>query len=823
MASPGPTNALTPASGHTPMPSPTLVPKYPILEAAVTAMRNVESLRFVEKSKWSVTIVDSDRPDVEGIEAPGEYQSPDRLHKRAVVQYVHPTTTRDIQAIRIGNARYVTNPDTGEWERSNDSLWGADELFSNPIDFFESVVSWLGPNAYQGISTLGGVRVHRFVYSTPDFEQGGASIASFQAVIVVGVDDSLVKEVRTRSNWRQRPCPYDQKCLAIQIVPGWADRSVEFSYSDEAVVIQAPATDTPTPMPTAMAPSATPSATPAPTETVSPLPTSTSFPTPTPTPTPTSIPAPTLEAVEMAIGALSWVEDGMTVDEQEAVLQLRHLPSDRPIIAWGLVHKAWMQDDLSPSENHAVILLAIIAAVDGLSAEQVVEMPFLDTFERDDLVILETLSWLDQEGLRWLLSHPTLTGASAESQPAAMALLRLEWDQPEAAAMIIGLPWIGDGISPSEVNATLHLQELALESHEVFQVLVSTTWVQDGLDRDEITAVVALRGISGVSYARRDEAAALRIAAMPFLETVDGLDAAALSSLRSLFWESDEEDYLGHVLAHPTLGDGITDDEAIVVAALQIVAEERPDLLDTLLDIGLDAVEKRVIRLPLAGDVTLSVINLSPGIYSTMDRLERILLAQEEFMNVPFPRSYVGLLVADATSEGGGGGPSGLLTVDPQYAEDDYIIAHELAHTYWGFSPSWIAEGGADFMTTVSAGKQFTSHECDLGDTLSDLDLLYQELLESGQSTRILKSSGCAYSLGRGLFLDLHETLGDEAFRRGFGRLYLAMRDDARDEECTGLERGVCYVRAAFVADATPESGALGEPVIVRWYDGPRQ
>ncbi len=581
---------------------------------------------------------------------------------------------------------------------------------------------------------------------------------------------------------------------------------------------------TPTPEPT-VTPPPTATANPAPTPSVTPLTASTPPPTLTPSTTATApLPTPSHEAVEMAIDALPWVEDGLTVDEQEAVLLLRSMASEHPEAAWDLVHKPWMQDELSPSENQAVVLLtSIVAHVDETLAEAIIKMSFLDTLEQDDLVILETLSALDRQGLRWLLSHPAITDAIAETQPAAIALARLEWEQPEQAARIMALPWMSDGIEPSESEAILLLHELALDSQGVFQVIVSTTWVEDGLDRDEMTVVAALREISGVSFTRRDEAAALRIVDMPFLETVDGLDAAAVGSLSSLFWESDEENYLGHVLAHPTLSDGITDDEAIVVAALSIVAEDRPDLLDVLLDLGVDAVEKRVIRLPLAGELTLSVINISPGVYGTMDRLERIIRAQEEFMRVPFPRSYVGLLVADATTAGGGGGPSGVLTVDPGYAEDDYIIAHELAHTYWGFSPSWIAEGAADFMTTVSANHRFSSHECGLGDTLAELDRLYQELLESGRSTRVLRTSGCAYSLGRGLFLDLHETLGDESFRQGFERLYLAMRDDSFDEECSGPERGVCYVRAAFVDGAAPESAALAGPVIARWYDGPRR
>ena len=513
----------------------------------------------------------------------------------------------------------------------------------------------------------------------------------------------------------------------------------------------------------------------------------------------------------------------MTVDEQEAVLQLLNLASDRRLVAWELAHKPWMQDDLSTQEGHAIILLASIAYVDGVSAEQILRMSFLDSFELDDLVILETLRALDQEGLRWLLSHSALTEGSAAAQSAAVALLRLELEQPETAAVIMALPWVGDGIGPSEVNALLHLQELALDSPAVFRALAPRPWVQDGLDPDETTVVTALRGISGVSFTKRDAATALRIAAMPFLETVDGVDAAAAHSLRSLFWESDSEDYLGQVLAHPTLADGISDDEAFVVAALEVVVRDRPDLLDTLLDLGPGAVEKRISQFPLAGEVILSVLNVNPGGQSSLDRLEQILRAQEGFIGVPLPRSYVGLLVADATSASGGGGPTGLITVDPGWEESDYIIAHELAHTYWNFFPAWIAEGAADFMTTVSANKQFAPQDCSLGDTLSDLDQLYRELSESEQSTAVIRQSGCAYSLGRGLFLDLYDTLGDEAFRRGFGRLYVAMRDGEMDDECTSLERGVCYVKAAFVGDAMPESAALAEPVIARWYYGPRR
>ena len=83
--------------------------------------------------------------------------------------------------------------------------------------------------------------------------------------------------------------------------------------------------------------------------------------------------------------------------------------------------------------------------------------------------------------------------------------------------------------------------------------------------------------------------------------------------------------------------------------------------------------------------------------------------------------------------------------------------------------------------------------------------------------------SNCHYVLGRGLFLDLYEVLGDEVFWRGFGRLYVAMRDEESYDECTGIERGLCYVKTAFKAQSTPDSAALAESVISRWYYGPRR
>ena len=184
-------------------------------------------------------------------------------------------------------------------------------------------------------------------------------------------------------------------------------------------------------------------------------------------------------------------------------------------------------------------------------------------------------------------------------------------------------------------------------------------------------------------------------------------------------------------------------------------------------------------------------------------------------MGAAFPMSHIAVVVADAAGGRGGGGPRGIITVAPSYGEGRSLLAHELAHLYWPFYRPWIAEGAAEFMASRVAELEPLS-PCPLASTLGALDRL---AAESGGD--VYRGSGCAYSVGRGLFLDLYEALGDEAFRGGFLRLYLAMRDEAHEAQRAGMARGVCYVRLAFVGIDPPGSAALAAPVIDRWYGSP--
>ena len=545
-----------------------------------------------------------------------------------------------------------------------------------------------------------------------------------------------------------------------------------------------------------------------------------------------------------AIKALPWVQDGITYTpesddsllhrnfeeyENESVLALAEMARRSSESFWALLDKSWVRDGYTSSEYQVLSELFGLASRDDETTARLLGMPFLESFDKWESLhfmvqVLDDLARDHPSGFRRVLSSPALAGGITSDQKATIALLDLKERNPDAASAMEALPYIQDGISPSEQDGVLATWRAALESDPVFRTLLTKSWVRDGLTPDESLVVHGLANIAGETLAHRDEAAALLIVDMPFLETIDGLDFQVLGSLALLIWvwESDRG-YLQHVLAHPSLRDGITDDWTNVVAVLHRVVERRPELLDVLLDPEQTIVKERSITLPLRGDVALSVIWPGDGgtdalASRTMDLLEHVVRTQEEFMGVPYPERYAIVLIADVARGRGGGGADSIITIDPQYYEDYALIAHEAAHTYWPFPPSWFQEGGASFLDSISTKARTGARLPEPVDSCSPIDNI-AELVRLPHETKN-DFQICNYTLGEGMFLDLYLSLGDEAFRQGFANLYLQLRDGTLRDECAGIDRSACHIKAAFVTGATPENAAIAEAVITRRYYG---
>ena len=188
-----------------------------------------------------------------------------------------------------------------------------------------------------------------------------------------------------------------------------------------------------------------------------------------------------------------------------------------------------------------------------------------------------------------------------------------------------------------------------------------------------------------------------------------------------------------------------------------------------------------------------------------MNLLENAVREAETLMDAPLPYNIdaVWLLFENATS-GAGGNSTAYIVIRPEYDSDDasfapHIIAHEVAHYYWVDGAFWIGEGMAELMAAVieseRTGRPVRARNapCRVVENIMELEALAPEYDEP--------ANACYYSLGEGLFLDLLQRLGEDAFWDSARKLYA---------ESLLHSVGIEDVRQAFGPDANG--------IISRWY-----
>ena len=199
---------------------------------------------------------------------------------------------------------------------------------------------------------------------------------------------------------------------------------------------------------------------------------------------------------------------------------------------------------------------------------------------------------------------------------------------------------------------------------------------------------------------------------MPFLETVEPSDIAAVTGLLDVVRYGGGTRQLMVLMAQPNLRDGISDSEAKVVATLGSVDAYGPWLLPVLFDPEVVMIEERQVELPLAGQVELALIRTEPGAARTMDVLEHSVRTVEELLQVPLPTRYVGVLFGDVVEQGAPAqnftthiGMLARYDVDQDHYTADYsaiLMTHEVAHYYWMDNSSWLDEGLSSLMGVIA-------------------------------------------------------------------------------------------------------------------------
>ena len=338
-------------------------------------------------------------------------------------------------------------------------------------------------------------------------------------------------------------------------------------------------------------------------------------------------------------------------------------------------------------------------------------------------------------------------------------------------------------------------------------------WFSDGMSHYEASAV---GDIGNMAHDMGE--AALSILGMPFLHSLEPSDVAALESLGLILVYSPED--FDRIMSHPTIADGITDDETSLIAPLHHVIQYNPMLVVELLDPNRALVEDRTINLSLAGETRLTIVRTQPGAARSMDVLERSVRAIEDYMDAPFTTNFVLLLFADALPDDSDGlNFRTNVAVHPKYDVGDdsekaelalHIIAHETAHYYWRGGSLWLDEEAANLLAFVARGHKPDgpvdpyNSPCAIASNIASLEPVV--------STEVNDLHNCHSALGERLFLDLRRAPGEDEFQKGLRALYLSA-DELADIEAIP-PRSIDHLRDAFSF-----SPAATDTVIPRWYD----
>lgn len=363
-----------------------------------------------------------------------------------------------------------------------------------------------------------------------------------------------------------------------------------------------------------------------------------------------------------------------------------------------------------------------------------------------------------------------------------------------------------------DASHLLNMRWARQNSPELAQRLEGKGWVQDGLSRYEYETVSHLLFMAVGGSAQ----AAERIAAMPFLEQADAVDATATASL----WRIARHDrkMLDEVLDHPNLRGGITEQWARVVSVLDSAARYQPEELTKLLDTTAVRLERSAVETPLAGTVHLSIIRTRENRSSAIQTLAEAVKLAEATMNRPFPKGHVALVFTNAVNASNSGINTGSHIAVRETFDDTgdeiskerlaSVIGHEIAHHYWSGNDNWIDEGIAEIagltLRQRMTGKEVNASNppCATHDTIGEL-----------VKERVPQGHQCSYTLGERMFLELRRHAGTTAFNETIGRLY--DRSNPPGRMTTSGKRLTVDDIAELFAE-TPEA----QRIIDRWYKG---
>ena len=339
------------------------------------------------------------------------------------------------------------------------------------------------------------------------------------------------------------------------------------------------------------------------------------------------------------------------------------------------------------------------------------------------------------------------------------------------------------------------------------------SWVQDAISDVEYDAVFWIRAISFSAGS-----VATEIVAMPFLSVPDATDVLALRGIRKL---AADKDRLAALVEHAAFLDGITQDEATLVAAAATLSQDEE--ISRLLDPGYASIEAVSRATALTPHLQLSIVRTGsePQLWTAAALAEAVDFA-ERVLQLPLPVDHVILVLNDKAVIANFAGTNHGFAIGylPEYEQRQDTFAgrvfqqglvHEVAHYYWSGNEDWIDEGLANTIEYMHGAENGLSPG-ELKTRRGDCEAHDLEMLSEWDPAKSDPQFLCNYYLGTLLFLELRESLGGAEFSEKLRELYHL----SLTEQEAGQTPDIAAIRQMFVDQAgivdKHWSGALNAP-----------
>ena len=184
--------------------------------------------------------------------------------------------------------------------------------------------------------------------------------------------------------------------------------------------------------------------------------------------------------------------------------ELARLSTGEQSLLATLIEKPWVTDGLSEFEVIVTGLLRELSEYDLSRGHGIATMPFLDTFEQEDLdtaTILVSLGLGEQDGtssLPFIWTAWIVDGLDPLETEVVERLLAMEEQVEEAGAMVAVMPFLST-IEEADLNTVAVLESLSQAEHsqDLLFALVGEPWLADGLNQLESIAVEELASLAG--------------------------------------------------------------------------------------------------------------------------------------------------------------------------------------------------------------------------------------------------------------------------------------------------------------------------------------